>query len=453
MVAVYGIWQHTNSLKQNKAWIFPLGYIAIFALSLLWQSLRIIYRNTGPGKQRTKLVMHSHPGRVACLTVLVPRPWAVSSGERVTLTIPGLGLFYLFQSHPFAISWWEDGDTGKAVSISLLLRPRSGFTKRIFDRLESGRVYTAWIDGPFGPSTVGACAFSSRLGDYGHIFMVATGIGIAAQLPYVKELLNRHRQARVRTQRISLVWQLDQQDDWESARDWLQALVKQDAGYLLRVKVYDAQQSASTVDPQLFGSHELIETHGGVANWEEELRIEVDQQKGQMLVTEEATGCPIKPSAVRLKATEELNYIWKIDDPAIKPLFDKHLSKHSTGAYIQLCQEVGNSFHALSCDSLQSQLSKESLADQLDQAVGEKTELEARLETVEKHLITLQQSKIELEGEVRNQKSINQMAVQETQHWMSMAEYYHYESLRYSEALEQILSFAQSVRSDLKTVS
>ena len=70
------------------------------------------------------------------------------------------------------------------------------------------------------------------MGNHGHVFMVATGIGIAAQLPYIKELLKQYRQARIRTQRISLVWQLEHEGDWESVHDWLQVLVKEDEGYV-----------------------------------------------------------------------------------------------------------------------------------------------------------------------------------------------------------------------------
>lgn len=55
--------------------------------------------------------------------------------------------------------------------------------------------------------------------DYGHLLMVISGISIAAQLLYIKELLERCCNAEVCTQKISLVWQLDQTGDWESARD------------------------------------------------------------------------------------------------------------------------------------------------------------------------------------------------------------------------------------------
>ncbi|KAH8430048.1 NADPH oxidase family protein [Aspergillus melleus] len=121
----------------------------------------------------------------------LPRPWAVRAGERVTLGVPAVGLFYFFQAHPFSITWWEENQDGKADRVFLLFRARTGFTRKAIMCLEPDREYWAWIDGPFGPSAVYRCGATRDLGDYGHIFMVTTGIGIAAQLPYMKELVQR----------------------------------------------------------------------------------------------------------------------------------------------------------------------------------------------------------------------------------------------------------------------
>jgi hypothetical protein len=113
-----------------------------------------------------------------------------------------------------------------------MFRARKGFTKKLYKRLKPNQKYWALIDGPYGPSLGGKFGISQDLGDYGHILMVTSGIGIAAQLPYAKEILQRRRGAEVRTQRISLVWRLDRAGDWESARQWLQQLVAQDSAYV-----------------------------------------------------------------------------------------------------------------------------------------------------------------------------------------------------------------------------
>jgi hypothetical protein len=71
------------------------------------------------------------------------------------------------------------------------------------------------------------------------------------------------------------------------------------------------------------------------------------QSFNSLLGIGEQLGIQLKPEQVRLKSTEELQYVWKIDDPLLEPVFDKHLSKHSVRVYMQLSREVGQSFHAV----------------------------------------------------------------------------------------------------------
>lgn len=228
---IFTIWKHTRAMP-GKSWAYALGYLCTFSVIGLLQGIRILYRNFVIGKSSVRLRLRIYKGDVARMTLSLPRPWTVRAGERISLGIPYVGIFYLFQSHPFTITWWESDSKGRAVSISVLFRPRSGFTRKAIERIVPEQECGAWIDGPFGPSSVHTIGWSGTVGDYGHVFMVATGIGIAAQLPYLKELLDGHDNAQVRTQKISLVWQVDREGDWESARDWLQSLVAQDNGYV-----------------------------------------------------------------------------------------------------------------------------------------------------------------------------------------------------------------------------
>lgn len=227
---VYGIWQHCRSME-GRFWAFPLAYASIFTFTGTLQLIRIIYRNVVLGRSHVRLNIQPYMGDVALMTLSLPKPWTVRAGQRIHLAVPQVGIFYVFQTHPFAISWWENDLKGRAISISILLRPRSGFTRRLFDHVKPNKGCGAWIDGPFGPSSVG-WKFNGKVGNYGHVFMVTTGLGIAAQLPYIKELLDGHDNAELPTQRISLVWQLDQIGDWESGRDLLQMLIRQDNGYV-----------------------------------------------------------------------------------------------------------------------------------------------------------------------------------------------------------------------------
>jgi hypothetical protein len=62
--------------------------------------------------------------------------------------------------------------------------------------------------------------------------------------------------------------------------------------------------------------------------------------------TESTLGLTIEPLQVRLITHLDDSYIWKAL-PEKQHLFEKHLSKHSVGAYVELCRGVGISFEAV----------------------------------------------------------------------------------------------------------
>ncbi len=66
-----------------------------------------------------------------------------------------------------------------------------------------------------------------------------------------------------------------------------------------------------------------------------------------MLTEYEVTnlGVSIQPAEVRLVTRADDTYIWRTL-PEKQYLFQKHLSKHSVGAYRETCREVGISFKA-----------------------------------------------------------------------------------------------------------
>ena len=57
-------------------------------------------------------------------------------------------------------------------------------------------------------------------------------------------------------------------------------------------------------------------------------------------------GISIEPAEVRLITSANDSYTWQIL-PEKEHLFKKHLSKHSIGAYRELCRGVGVSFEAV----------------------------------------------------------------------------------------------------------
>ncbi|KAL3459618.1 hypothetical protein BJX64DRAFT_291124 [Aspergillus heterothallicus] len=284
IIGLIAIWKHTHlTPKQSQWWV--ISCVAAFSSTSVFQGIRIVYRNFvfGRKSKSVRMSVRHNAENIVHVTLNLPRPWMVRAGERVNLGVPSLGVFYFFQTHPFTITWWEENDDGSAFSIALMFRARAGFTWKLYTN--PGQDYWAWIDGPFGPSIVQEYGLSRDVGDYGHILMVTSGIGIAAQLPYIKELLQRRQQAEIRTQKISLVWQLDRTGDWESARDWLQLLVRQDQGCMLEVIVYNPLKTGSVEQSHTFGKHELITIIEGEVDWEQRFQLEQKKQRGRLLVT------------------------------------------------------------------------------------------------------------------------------------------------------------------------
>lgn len=82
-------------------------------------------------------------------------------------------------------------------------------------------------------------------------------------------------------------------------------------------------------------------------------------------------GISIEPAEIRLITSPDDPYAWRCL-PEKQHLFSKHLSKHSVGAYRELCREIGVSFEAVRAPA-QSHAKKEGNNDAnvRDLSVGE----------------------------------------------------------------------------------
>ena len=89
----------------------------------------------------------------------------------------------------------------KGLTISLLVESRGGFTAEL-DR-HTNKKLLALIDGPYG--------IHHDFGEYGAVIMIATGIGIAAHIPFIKDLISGYNGCTVKTRRIRLIWEIQEQ--------------------------------------------------------------------------------------------------------------------------------------------------------------------------------------------------------------------------------------------------
>lgn len=70
----------------------------------------------------------------------------------------------------------------------------------MLDNSTPSRFRLAFFSGPHG--------LPVSVGDYGKVLMIATGFGIIAQLPLLKELIQGFNASMVRTRYVTLAWQL-----------------------------------------------------------------------------------------------------------------------------------------------------------------------------------------------------------------------------------------------------
>ncbi|PWY96028.1 hypothetical protein BO94DRAFT_542106 [Aspergillus sclerotioniger CBS 115572] len=171
----------------------------------------------------------------------------------------------------------------------------------------------------------------------------------------------------------------------------------------------------------------------------------------------EALQITINPSEVRLITSEpQAQYMWKIDDDSLQPLFNKHLSKHSVGAYMQLCQEVGKSFYAVRPEIINKDDIQPSPSDRLQILQQNNADLTQELEDIKKQVASLQDDKrIAEEKILTHESSITEAQVtihllqQDVQQWMAAAEYYQFSCIRCSEALKETILSLQELDSGM----
>lgn len=169
---------------------------------MLWiNSIRmfsILYRNLAHRMPWTRAQMIRRNDALELL-VHIPRPWKVKAGEFIYL----VSFPWFAQSHPFSIAWWQEEEDGQCLIISLLIKPQNGFTKHLFHIAHRTHWLRVAIDGPYSQSL--------DITTYGTIVMFATGIGIATQIPLIKQALEDYRKCQTAIRRVSLIWQLDQE--------------------------------------------------------------------------------------------------------------------------------------------------------------------------------------------------------------------------------------------------
>ncbi|PWW77236.1 hypothetical protein C7212DRAFT_181745, partial [Tuber magnatum] len=245
--------------------------VGLLAVGYLSRFGHIWYRSCGTGPNARRLCVRPLVDAIQ-VSIVVPRPWHFRAGQHIYLRGFGMGIRAFWQSHPFTIAWWE-GDR-----ISMLIRPRGGFTRRLL--LYAGCTLHALVEGPFG--------IEHDLGSYGTVLMFASGVGIAAQVPYIRRLLEGRSMSKARTQRIVIYWRLDNEAHQEWVKEWMDELLRLDVKYVLGIYIYVA---GNYIDPRThpasaehFGEHDRVNRVFGDLDIKYTLGAELDRRRGNTVV-------------------------------------------------------------------------------------------------------------------------------------------------------------------------
>lgn len=198
--AVYALWKHVAANRAfSRIYIFVAA--ASFTCTSILQMLNLIVRNVGWGRlfAQANVVVRNDAVKIV-LTNL--KPFKPRPGQFVYLRLLDLGRFTWLENHPFGIIWHE-GKDGRADSISLLAKARGDFTDKLLRHATTKHNFLACVEGPYGGTI--------DLSRYGCVLMFATGIGIAAQVPYIREILERRLRWESPTRRLVVAWEIDRE--------------------------------------------------------------------------------------------------------------------------------------------------------------------------------------------------------------------------------------------------
>ena len=175
-----------------------------FVVTALVELLWIIYRNftfhCGLFRANFDIVCDA-----IRIKIRVSRPWNIRAGHYINIRLSGVGCRTLLESHPFRVVSWvvDTSSKPKLTTVHLLVEPRDGFIPRLLryaKRSSEGTRHLVLYSGPHGTPT--------SMKEYDTVLLIATGFGIAAILPHLKELLDGYGRCEVVTRRVHVVWQL-----------------------------------------------------------------------------------------------------------------------------------------------------------------------------------------------------------------------------------------------------
>ncbi|KAF2195727.1 hypothetical protein K469DRAFT_758547 [Zopfia rhizophila CBS 207.26] len=206
VLSAFSIWRHL-ALLPFLSCLYVYSFAIMFLSMLLLQSAHFLYQNKAMGASLSQAYI-IHNGNTIKIRLSLSRPLKVEAGQYIGLWIPEISFWSFLQSHPFTVTSWSEG---KQEYLDLLIEP-VGEVKRMS--------CLALFSGPHG--------ISMPAGDYETVLMIASGFGVAAQLPYIRQPIYGYNACKTQNRRVHLAWQLETGDITTAVEPLLNAALHDD---------------------------------------------------------------------------------------------------------------------------------------------------------------------------------------------------------------------------------
>ncbi|KAK0113166.1 hypothetical protein ONS95_014865 [Cadophora gregata] len=286
ILSIVGLWYHLK-LAEVPQLTLLYGVIGIWAAERGTRLVKLAWRN-GTG---SKALVEALPGNAVRVTVDMPRPWTFKAGQHAYLYMPSVGLF---TSHPFSVAWSEEAENlegeklamnrqdilaMKKTSMSYVIRQRTGFTKKLFQKAEGspdGKFYTkCFAEGPYGGKHM--------MTSYGTVMLFAGGVGITHQVPHVRNLVAGYANGSVAARKIVLVWIIQSPEHLEWIRPWMTSILAMDKRRdVLRIMLFISRPRSTK---EIHSPSATVQMFPGRPNIETLMDLEIENQIGAMGVS------------------------------------------------------------------------------------------------------------------------------------------------------------------------
>ncbi|KAL8947205.1 MAG: hypothetical protein Q9222_006492 [Ikaeria aurantiellina] len=297
ILSVVFLWKHLEDTLPQK---YLLTMIIIWIAERVTRFAVLIYRNVGRGG--TKAELELLPGDACRVTLKMVRPWVFQPGQYAFITVPSVGLW---TSHPFSVAWSNTGNDTKAqdsekgyritaddiladsnekTSMSLIIRRRSGFTDKIFEKAERSAsgitTISAYVEGPYGGHSV--------LHSYGTVMIFAGGVGITHQVPFVRDLVAGYASGTVAARKVVLIWVIQSPEHLEWIRPWMTTILAMDKRRdILRIQLFVTRPRSTK---EIHSPSATVQMFPGKPNVDTLIEMESENQIGAMGVSVCGTG-------------------------------------------------------------------------------------------------------------------------------------------------------------------